>query len=300
VTARKGYASPKGKPATGKNADKTAANAMPEVLRDAINSPLPVSGLGVTVFAAPFKGPAPNASVLVGTEVRGRDLNLSSADKLLVSYFAIDAQGKVHPGSTDTITLNLRPETKARVEQSGFRILNRIELPPGRYQLRVGANDSAGGTVGAVSYDLEVPDFNKGSLTMSGLAITSATASLMPTARPDEQLRAVLPAPPVALRQFPRTDQLVVFAEVYDNEAANLHKVDITTTVTSDDGKVVSKSEEERSSSDIQGKRGGYGYTAKIAMQDLQPGLYVLKVEARSRLGKSEPVAREVPFRIVG
>ena len=33
---------------------------------------------------------------------------------------------------------------------------------------------------------------------------------------------------------------------MYDNEAATPHKVDITTTVTSDEGKVVFKTDEER------------------------------------------------------
>ena len=39
--------------------------------RDALDSPLPVSGLTMHVFAAPFKGAAPNASVLFGVEMRG-------------------------------------------------------------------------------------------------------------------------------------------------------------------------------------------------------------------------------------
>jgi hypothetical protein len=93
---------------------------------------------------------------------------------------------------------------------------------------------------------------------------------------------------------------MAVFGEVYDNAAANQHKVDITTTITAEDTKVVYKNEEERSSTDIQGKRGGYGYLARIPMHDLAPGNYVLKVEAKSRLGKDAPVSREVQFSVVG
>ena len=47
-------------------------------LREALDSPLPVSGLTMHVFAAPFKGTAPNASVLFGVELRGRDLKLDA------------------------------------------------------------------------------------------------------------------------------------------------------------------------------------------------------------------------------
>ena len=88
------------------------------------------------VFAAPFKGTAPNASVLVGVELLGRDLSLDTNSKVEFSYMAIDTKSKICGARTDSITMNLKPETKTRVEQTGFRMLNRIELPAGRYQLR--------------------------------------------------------------------------------------------------------------------------------------------------------------------
>jgi len=176
--------------------------------------------------------------------------------------------------------------------------LNRVDLPPGRYQIRFGAHDSDGGNVGSVLYDLEVPDFQKSAFSISGLAITSASAAQLPTVRPDEQLRAVLPMPPVAIRTFPANDELKLFAEVYDNAGATPHKVDITATVTTDEGKVMFKNEEQRDSSDLGGKSGGYGYTATIPLKDLPPGKYVLKVEAKSRLGQTPPAAREIRIEV--
>jgi len=124
------------------------------------------------------------------------------------------------------------------------------------------------------------------------------TASRVPTVRPDEELRQLLPASPVATRVFPANDEIALFAEVYDNAASTPHKVDITTTVTSDEGKVMFKTDEARDSSDIQGKSGGYGYTARVPLKGLPPGLYVLKVEARSRLGAAPAADRQVQFRI--
>jgi hypothetical protein len=112
-------------------------------------------------------------------------------------------------------------------------------------------------------------------------------------------LRQVLPASPVAAREFSAQDELALFAEVYDNTAANAHKVDITTTVTADEGKVMFKTDETRDSSELQGKSGGYGYSARVPLKGLSPGLYVLKVEARSRLAPNPAVDRQVQFRIV-
>jgi VWFA-related protein len=293
VRARRGYANPSGKAPVVAN-----AGSLPAEIRDTLDSPLPVSGLTMQVFAAPFKGTAPKASVLLGIEVQGSVLALGAGDKLQISYRAVDAKGKYQGGNNETVTLNLRPETKATVQQSGLRMLSRIELPPGRYQLRVVADELNTKLVGSVLYDLDVPDFSKTPLSMSGIVLTSMSASRIPTVRPDEELRQLLPASPVGVRVFPPNDEIALFAEVYDNAAATAHKVDITTTVMTDEGKVVYKTDEARDSADLQGKSGGYGYTTRVPLKDLAPGLYVLKVEARSRLGAGATTDRQVQFRI--
>src|SRR3954465_8229896 len=295
VRARKAYLTPK-----KVDAPKTTGNSpsTPE-LREALDSPLPVSGLTMHVFASPFKGAAPNASVLFGVELRGRDMKVDANSKILLSYLAIDANGKVRGGNTDSLTLtNLKPESKSRIEQSGLRMLNRMDLPPGKYQLRIAAHDSAGGNVGSVQYDLEVPDYAKAPFSMSGLVLTSGAGSVFPTVKADEQLKPMLPGPPIALRSFPQNDEIALFTEVYDNAGSTPHKVDIVTTVTTDEGKVLYKTDEMRDSADLGGKRGGYGHTSRVPLKDLAPGSYVLKVEAKSRLGQTPPVARELQFSV--
>jgi VWFA-related protein len=291
VRARRGYVTPKKAAPVPVNAKDIRT---PEV-RDAIESPIPVSGLTMHMFAAPFKGTAPNASVLLGVELRGRDLKLVPNDKILLSFVAIDANGKIKGGNTETLTMgNLKPETKTRIEATGVRMLNRLELPPGRYQLRVAAHDTSGGNVGSVQYDLEVADFVKTPFSISGLVMTSPFAAQTPTIRPDDQLRAALPASPVALRAFPQNDEISLFAEVYDNSGGTPHKVDISTTITTDEGKQLFKTNEERDSADLGGKSGGYGYMTKIPLKDIAPGNYVLTVSARTRLGNATPAERQV------
>ena len=303
VRARQGYVTPKPASAAAEKSAAAAAtdstkNLMTTEIRNALANPLPVSGLTMTAFAAPFKGTAPNASVLLGVEMRGRDLRLDASDKVAVTYIAVDAQGKVRGNGTNSVAMNLQPETKARVAATGLRLLNRLDLPPGRYQLRFAAHDSGGGSVGTVTYDLDVPDFAKLPFSMSGLVLTSAAALVQPTVRPDEPLRQVLPGPPVAARSFPQNDEIALFAEVYDNQASKPHKVDITTTVTSDAGGVIVKTEEVRDSSELQGRRGGYGFATRIPLKELTPGSYVLTVAARSRLGDTPSAERQVMFTV--
>jgi VWFA-related protein len=304
VRTRRGYASPTGKP-IAPPADLAAKASME--LRNTLNSPLPVSGLTLSVFAAPFKGEAPNASILLGAELRGRDLRLGDADsngslpdKVEVSYVVGNLQGKVKAASTATLDLRLKPETGARVTQSGLRLLDRLSLPPGSYQLRVAARDGNGGTVGSVLYDLVVPNFNdpRVPLAMSGIVLTSPSASGTVTARSDETLKAVLPGPPAALRRFQQSDEITFFAEIYDTELKVGHKVDITTTVLTDEGREKFKAETERSSEELPGTRGRYGHTIRLSLKDFEPGQYLLRLEARSRLGQGSSVSRDLQFTV--
>jgi VWFA-related protein len=301
VRSRKGYTAPRGKAPSPKEA--SGDKASPE-LREALDSPLPLPGITLRAFAAPFRGEAPNASVAVSVEAEGGDLQFAQkdgkfVDKFELSAIAVDSSGKVRDGDRSLIDMGLKPETHARVAQTGVRMQTRLKIPPGRYQLRVAARETGAGRIGTVNYDLDVPDFSSQPLTMSGIAITAASQQQIMTAQPDKELGTVLPAPATAVRDFPVNDTLALFVEVYDNALKEPHKVNIVTTVLADDGHVVFNGAEERASSELTGKAGGYGHTAQIPLKGYAPGLYTLRVEAKSSLGKQPPsVSREVPFRV--
>ena len=303
VRARKGYVAPKGKAEPRfTTTDAGTAAETSAVLREALNSPLPEPDLPMGVTAAAFKGTLPNASVVVVTQLGGRQLSFTQQDgKFLntieLSMIAIDAQGKIRNGDRSKIDLALSPQTHQAVLAGGFRMLTRLDLPPGRYQLRLAARES-GGLVGSLPYDLVVPDFSKEPMSISGLVITSLSSAMTPTARSDEQLKDVLPGPPSVMRDFVQGDTLSLFAEVYDNDTKSPHRVDILTTLIGEDGRQAFKIEDERNSSELQGSRGGYGYTAKIPLADVAPGRYLLRVEARSRLRSDAPVSRETEIRV--
>jgi VWFA-related protein len=299
VRARKGYVAPKGRPAAARpaNADTSAE------LHAALESPVPMSGVPVSVVASPLKGKGSRVSVALALEVGGERLRFRDTGGVFegdieVAVLAVDDGGKVRDGGRDLLNLRLKPETHARVVRQGVRIMRRLDVPPGRYQLRIGVRDSGSGSVGSVLYDLDVPDFARAPLAMSGLLITSASASRVPTANPDEELQAVMPASPTARREFPRTDTLSVFTEVYDNQTRTPHRVSIRSRVLSDSGTVVFTSEEERSSAELKGAAGGYGHTATIPLAQLAPGRYVLRVEARTLLADGPAATREIEFRV--
>jgi hypothetical protein len=93
-----------------------------------------------------------------------------------------------------------------------------MNLPPGKYQLRLAAANKAG-KAGSVLYDLEIPDFYKDSFVMSGVAITSVAASLTPTVAP--RIRWATSCPVRRCRRASSTagDTLMFFTEFYENGA---------------------------------------------------------------------------------
>src|SRR5262245_58253367 len=287
VRARRGWMAPKGKPpALTKGADPVTVT-----LREAVNNPLPVSGLRLQMFGAPFKGTATNASVLVGSEMLGRDMKLAPGNKLKLMYVAVDAHDKVF-SQTATVTMNFKPDTQAVVEERGLRVLGRLDLPPGRYQIRYAAHESGADTVGSVRYDLEVPDFAKAPLSLSGLVVTSALGSAIPTVRLDERLRA-LPGPPMAARTFPPNDELVLFVEIYDNLPAKPHTLELLTTLTGEDSTVRFRADAVLQPADPNGGPAASGYMRRIPLKEVPPGSYLIKVAVRARPG-SETADRQM------
>lgn len=308
VRARRGYLAARianRAPKTTSPSVETAAPTVPAAVEEAINAPLAVPGLRLTAFAAPFRRSGGDSSVTLVLQVDGRDLRFKEANgrfdgALALSVIAVAPDGKVKASLGRTIAMPLKPESYKQVSANGIRIVEQLDLPHGRYQLRIGAQDVDSQLVGSVHYELDVPDFHAAPIAMSGLVLTSSLAGMVPLAPGSqlEQLRKQLPGPPTVSRRFRAGELLAVMAEVYDRDAS-LHTIDIVTTVTATDGRQMFRHDEARSSAERDANQGAYAYAARIPLAQLPPGLYVLKVEARSRLDAKLSVAREIQFEIV-
>ena len=301
VRARAGYNAPRGSsPSTATDFKDAAASP---AVREALQSPLPVSGLGLRVFAAPFDGPGRNASVAIAVEVTPQRLAFVEKDgvfteELEIVIMPVDGAGKVHDGARDLAPMKLSPQSLQAVRTAGVRLGRRLDLPPGKYQLRVAARAANSNAVGALIHDLDVPDFSKPPLAISGVALMSAVTSRIPTPPPGKDFFEVLRDVPTATREFSRGDTLGFFAEVYDNQVSTPHSVTITSTISTDGGTVLAKGSDLRRSEEIGGKSGGFGHAQKVPLKTFAPGRYVLRIEARSSLADMPVVFREVEFQV--
>jgi VWFA-related protein len=299
VRARKGYVAPRGRAPETRAAAKDGAS--PE-LKEAIESPLPLPALPLAVTASVFKGPAAKGSVVISTFVNGSTLPFVEKDgvftnDLEVLGIATDAKGKSFATDRNTVNLRMKPDTANRVTATGFRVIQSLDLAPGKYVLRVAVRESHTAKAGSVSYDIEVPDFTKGPLTMSDLALTSAMSGIAPTIRPKDPLEKLLPGPLTTYREFLPDDEVGVFTEIYDN-VRQAHTTEVLVTVKAEGGQTVFETREERDSAELAGRAGGYGIDTRIPLKSMAPGLYVLRVEATARLGDRPTVFRETVFRV--
>ena len=171
---------------------------------------MPIQGLRLTATAAVFKGKGKDGSVSLVVQADGRDVTFTEKDGkyeggLDVAVVPVDAPtGKTRGGIHYSLEMPLPPATYRRVSATGIRFTSRFDLPPGRYQLRIGAADMDTQRAGSVHYDLEVPDFSDGPLTMSGILLSSALAGQTRTAAAtaDECTARALPGPPTVSRDF--------------------------------------------------------------------------------------------------
>jgi len=307
VTYRKRYAAPRGRAprntAAGKPLDP--AKSLNAELVNTMASPLPKTGIQLRVSAIAKKGSARNADVEVLIDTLGRDLTFAEkngtfVNKLSMQVGVFNKEGKSVFAERPDVDLNLRPESHTRVSQNGVRILRHLSLPPGRYQLRVAAQDSGKVKQGSAHLDIDVPDFTKPPLAMSSIALaaTADRAVYSPPKPGFDPFNGLLPGAPSALREFPNNSEFAAAFEVYVNRPTPVHRIDVTTTVKADDGRVVFNHSAERSTDELHGTPGGFGFTTRIPIQNWTPGLYVLQIEAKSRLSDIAPASRVIQFEV--
>lgn len=274
-----------------------AGTAAAEVPADVTETIAPHGGLSLRVFAVPYKGAGPGASVLVGTEILGLAGRGLGTERLEVRVEASDTVWSLSMPLADV---------PAALAAHGVRVLTRVSLPPGRHLLRITAREDGSGRSGASIHTLDVEDLTSAdAIRVSGLTLTSSSTDGFTWADPAEEHRVlpILLRPPTTQRTFSASDRVEVHAEIYDWPATfedEYLSLTISTRVRRADGSVAYTTEDVGTSEILTSGHYGYAHSAAVPLRDLSPGRYTLEVEARTT-GSSQPaVRREVPFGVAG
>ena len=271
VRARSGYYAPRPESAT-----KPTPQASPLVT--ALSGLLPKPDFPMQVSATPFAVPGKRdvaalaiALGLVQDVASGATRTVEKVD-LLVDAFTQD--GRLKMAQSMKADVALRANVNGKV---GYEVLTRIDLPPGRYQLRLAAHLASQNRSGSIYYDVDVPDFSKDQLSMSGVVL-NAEPGLAFAAQPT--MTSLLPIVPTTQRFFARTDRVKTYLRVYQGTRASIRPVVMAVRIADSTGAIISNSTQTMPQTAFTPDTRAAGFEFPLPVATLAPGPYVVTFEA--------------------
>jgi VWFA-related protein len=262
-----------------------SAKAAPEVtsLDALIVGPLQTRGLTMRLAAIPAPlANEPSAAVIVALELPSAAAG--RAGRVDFTVVAIDGEGKTRARLRFNTTFTpATPATPAWTHTG-----SRIDIPPGRYQIRVAAV-GADNTQGSVFTELTVPKFD-GGLGVGGLSLGAPTSA---TSGSSDRLRGVLPLVPFASGDLPPNVAVEAQLPIRVSSKSASNSLTIIATLTPPDGTRVQIDRVDAAAADY-AKPSGRVYRVGIP-QPHRAGNYRLAVD--TTLGGTQ-VGREIIFRI--
>jgi hypothetical protein len=166
------------------------------------------------------------------------------------------------------------------VEVSGARLrgeidgLNtRLDLPPGRYEIRAAVRDERTREVGSVFSFIDVPEARADGMVLSGLVFRRDPSPSPSTAGP---LEGLIPFMPTVARRFTSADRITVFAQVHPPVGAG--PVSVQAIVVDEAGM---RRFEGTTTIDPDRLTNGIGtHAVSLPLLDLPPGDYLVQMEA--------------------
>lgn len=269
VRTRSGYYA--GQP---RASDGGATAVSPEATA-ALDGILPRRDLPLSVSVAPFATPgATESAVAIVLGVRqqippgGAQRNWSV--KVLAAAF--DRNGRAIQSETQTVGVTRHPDAAGSMP---YEVVSRLALKPGRYEVRVALDDAASGHASVYTY-VDVPDFSRQPLSLSGVVLASSPAILSTS---KEALANLLPVVPTARRHFARTDRVTAFLRVYQEAGKPVQPVDVTVRVVDASDRVLMNVVAPLAADRFAGKRGA-DYRVDLPTERLGNGEYLFVIEA--------------------
>lgn len=275
-----------------------AAAGVASELPALLASPLPKAGLPIRVQAIPFRGSGSRRDVQIVIEVLGKALEFKTRgeraeERIELAMLSVNDSGRGANGRSTTIDLRLLPAEVQRVRATGVRWLSKVQLEPGRHQLRIAARASGTGLSGLVTHVVDVPSVDATQLSMSGVTLTSLPSVLMLT-RGEAWLQEILSTPPSAARTFVAGDQVTAAVEIYAPGPLRAALTLVAAVEQADGTKVVIVQGRAREA----GRSRSVEAAFPIDTATLPPGRYILRVTASHEPGRAS-TERRVPFTVI-
>jgi VWFA-related protein len=203
-------------------------------LTNALAGVVPKAEMELRAVALPFAGDGAKQPVAVMLGVHQVVPAAGDApvdDTVDLDVRAFTNMGEPRGSTRRTANVRLR---KGQTE-GDFDVALRLELNPGRYQLRLAAHSKLTDRTGSVYYDLEVPDFRRLPISISGVAFAATPSTVI---APVDAFGSLMPVVPTTRRSFLATDVVTAFMRVYQG-SGNSGRVIFTASLLAADNKAI-------------------------------------------------------------
>lgn len=245
VRSRVGYFAPTRKELNA----AAAAQATSGSLEAAIGGHLPKADLPLQISAAVFAEANRKSAVAIALTVK-QPRNAAAAEPAAgtkptttvdVLASAVDNEDRVWGTRKLSVRLGLNASTAANRGPVSYEILPRLTVPPGTYEIRVAVR-TEGARSGSVYTFVDVPDFSRSGVSLSGIVLeaTPAVAAVPPDAYAD-----LLPVVPTARRDFGASDRVSAFVRLYQGGSHALVPATLTTRIVDAQNEQITKSTRE-------------------------------------------------------
>jgi VWFA-related protein len=288
VRARNGYFEPRAQTrAAGLASPSSAAES-------AFGAIVAKADLAMRVTAAAFAVPGRREVALAVTVALRHPVPAAATrttDEVEVLVGAYGPGGERRAFKRLQTRLALAPGTSE--ETIAFEVLSQIDLAPGPYQLRLAAHTSVQDKSGSVYCDVDVPDFSKVPLALSGVAIGVKPGMI---AALKDSVASLVPITPTTVREFTAGDEVTAFLRVYQGGNGVAAPVAVIARILdSQDAKVFETS--ETLGPDRFAKARAADYSLTLPITTLKSGSHLLTIETKAG-GKT--ARRDVRFEVRG
>jgi VWFA-related protein len=281
VRARSGYFG-------NEEAASAAAGSSPAPLARAVEGAVPRTDIPVSLVAVPFATPGKTTGTVALTLSVTSPAGGATArvEPVHLAIAALDPKGRVI--ASREASAEMRTGRSAGSAQQ-FEIHSRLDLAPGRYEIRVAA-DSPTGKRGSVFAFVDVPDFAKAAFSLTGVAL--AVTPARPSA-PAGAFADLMPITPTTERSFAKEDRVSAFFKVQQG-ATSLQPVPVQIRIAASDGRIVFDETRSLAPADFATARAA-PVSVDVPVSRLDAGEYLLIVQAS--IG-SDQVRRNLRFSV--
>ena len=281
VRTRNGYTTP--------SAEAVANASSP--LAKSTAGPVPNGDLPMRVVVAPVPvsgAKDPVVTIVTGLSHPPVSERTSQTIELQMSAFTPDGRPRGVP-SRQTASLTLVPGRGL----NQYELLTQMSLPPGRYELRLAATRQNDGVSGSVYTDVEVPDFAKAPLSMTGIWLDADPG---PTAAPADAFVRLAPVAPTSLRSFSSASRVTTFFRIIEGGDAPLAPVTLNVRIVNDRDATLVNVDGSVGVDRFNAVTRAADHRFTVPLSQLPPGRYLLTFTATMA---GQQVRRDVRFEVV-